>query len=125
FKKESGIDVTKDSLALQRLDEAAEKAKIELSTVTETEINIPFIAQQDGVPAHLVYKLTRAKLEEIAEPYIARALEITKRAMDASPFKIGDINEIIMVGGQTRMPKIVEEVKKYFGKEPNRSINPD
>ena len=125
FKKETGIDVTKDPLALQRLDEAAEKAKIELSTVTETEINIPFIAQTDGVPAHLVYKLTRAKLEEIAEPYIARALEITKRAMDASPFKIGDINEIILVGGQTRMPKLIDEVKKYFGKEPNRSINPD
>jgi molecular chaperone DnaK len=125
FKKESGIDVTKDVLALQRLKEAAEKAKHELSTTMETEINIPFIAQNDGVPAHLVMKMTRAKLEELAAQYIDRSIEITKRAIDASPFKINEIDEIIMVGGQTRMPKIVEEVKKLFGKEPNRTINPD
>jgi molecular chaperone DnaK len=126
FKKETGIDVSKDPLALQRLDEAAEKAKIELSTAMDTEINIPFIAQQDGVPAHLMKKMTRAKLEEISDEFVQRAIDITKRAMEASPFKIGDINEIILVGGQTRMPKIVEEVKKLFGgKEPNKSINPD
>ncbi|MBP6857662.1 MAG: molecular chaperone DnaK [Candidatus Pacebacteria bacterium] len=125
FKKSSGIDVSKDPLALQRLDEAAEKAKIELSTTTETEINIPFITSTDAGPQHLLLKMTRAKLEELADEFIARSIEITKRAMDASPFKVGDINEIIMVGGQTRMPKIVEEVKKLFGKEPNRSINPD
>lgn len=125
FKKESGLDVTKDVLALQRLKEASEKAKHELSTTTESEINIPFIAQNDGVPAHLVMKMTRAKLEELAAPFIDKSIEITKRAIAASPFKIEDIDEIIMVGGQTRMPKIVEEVKKLFGKEPNRTINPD
>lgn len=125
FKKESGMDVTKDVLALQRLKEAAEKAKHELSTATETEINIPFIAQVDGVPQHLMMKMSRAQLESIAAQFIDRSIEITKRAIEASPFKISDIDEIIMVGGQTRMPKIVEEVKKLFGKEPNRSINPD
>ena len=125
FKKESGIDVTKDVLALQRLKEAAEKTKHELSTSVESEINIPFIAQNDGVPAHLVMKMTRAKLEELAAPFIDKSIEITKRAIAASPYKINEIDEIIMVGGQTRMPKIVEEVKKLFGKEPNRSINPD
>ncbi len=125
FKKESGVDVTRDVLALQRLKEAAEKAKHELSTTTETEINIPFIAQQDGVPAHLQMKFTRAQLESLAAPFIDRSIEITKRALEASPFKLGEIDEIIMVGGQTRMPKIVEEVKKFFGKEPNRTINPD
>ncbi len=125
FKKESGMDVTKDVLALQRLKEAAEKAKHELSTATETEINIPFIAQVDGVPQHLMMKMSRAQLESIAAQFIDRSIEITKRAIDASPFKITDIDEVIMVGGQTRMPKIVEEVKKLFGKEPNRSINPD
>lgn len=125
FKKESGLDVTKDVLALQRLKEAAEKAKHELSTTTETEINIPFITQNDGVPQHLMMKMSRAKLEELAAQYIDRSIEITKRAIEASPFKISEIDEVIMVGGQTRMPKIVEEVKKLFGKEPNRSINPD
>lgn len=125
FKKESGVDVTKDPLALQRLDEAAEKAKIELSTTMETEINIPFITSTDAGPQHLLLKMTRAKLEEIADEFVARSIEITKRAMEASPFKINEINEIILVGGQTRMPKIIEEVKKLFGKEPNRSINPD
>ncbi len=125
FKKDSGIDVTKDVLALQRLKEAAEKAKHELSTTNETEINIPFIAQQDGVPQHLMMKMSRAKLEELAASYIDKSIAITKRAIEASPFSISEIDEIIMVGGQTRMPKIVEEVKKLFGKEPNRSINPD
>jgi molecular chaperone DnaK len=125
FKKETGIDVTKDPLALQRLDEAAEKAKIELSTTVETEVNIPFITSDANGPKHLLIKMTRANLESIAEEYINRSIEITKRAIEASPFKIDQIDEIIMVGGQTRMPKIVEEVKKLFGKEPNRSINPD
>ena len=125
FKKESGIDVTKDPLALQRLDEAAEKAKIELSTTPETEINIPFITSDASGPRHLLLKLTRAKLEDITDEFITRAIDITKRAIEASPFKITEIDEIILVGGQTRMPKLVEEVKKLFGKEPNRSINPD
>ncbi len=125
FKKESGIDITKDPLALQRLDEAAEKAKIELSTATETEINIPFITSDSSGPRHLLIKMNRAKLEEIADEFIQRAIEITKRAIESSPFNVGDIDEIVLVGGQTRMPKIVEEVKKFFGKEPNKSINPD
>lgn len=125
FKKESGVDISKDPLALQRLDEAAEKAKIELSTTTETEINIPFITSTDAGPQHLLIKMTRAKLEELAHEFIEQSIAITKRAVEASPFKKDEINQIIMVGGQTRMPKIIEEVQKYFGKEPNRSINPD
>jgi molecular chaperone DnaK len=123
FKKSSGVDITKDPLALQRLDEAAEKAKIELSTTPETEINIPFITSTDAGPQHLLIKMTRATLESLAQEYIDRSIEITKRAMEASPFKMSEINEIIMVGGQTRMPAIVEAVKKLFNKEPNRSIN--
>lgn len=125
FKKESGIDVRSDALALQRLDEAAEKAKIELSTALETEINIPFITSDASGPRHLLLKLSRAKLEELAQEFIDRAMQITQRAMDASPFKVGDIDEVVLVGGQTRMPAIQEAVKKYFGKEPNKSINPD
>jgi molecular chaperone DnaK len=125
YKKESGIDVTNDVLALQRLKEAAEKAKHELSTTTEAEINIPFITSDASGPKHLLLKMTRATLESLAEEYISRSIEITKRAIDASPFKINDIDEIILVGGQTRMPAIVNAVKNLFGKEPNRSINPD
>jgi molecular chaperone DnaK len=125
FKKTSGVDVRSDKLALQRLDEAAEKAKIELSTAVETEINIPFITSTAEGPQHLLLKMTRAQLEAIADEYISRSIEITKRAMSASGFKMEEMNEIIMVGGQTRMPKIVDEVKKVFGKTPNLSINPD
>ena len=125
FKKDQGIDVTTDALALQRLDEAAEKAKHELSTQMETEINLPFITSGVDGPKHLVVKVTRAKLEELTKEFVDRSIEITKRALDASPFKKEEINEIIMVGGQTRMPMIVEAVKALFGKEPNRSINPD
>ncbi len=125
FKKESGIDVRNDPLALQRLDEAAEKAKIELSSAVDTEINIPFITSDATGPKHLVLKMTRAKLEELADEFITRAIQITKRAIEASPFKISDIQEVILVGGQTRMPKIKEVVKELFGREPNQSINPD
>ncbi|MBC7981509.1 molecular chaperone DnaK, partial [Candidatus Parcubacteria bacterium] len=125
FKKESGIDVRSDALALQRLDEAAEKAKIELSSAVDTEINIPFITSDATGPKHLVLKMSRAKLEEIADEFITRAIQITKRAIEASPFKIADIQEVILVGGQTRMPKIKEAVKELFGREPNQSINPD
>jgi molecular chaperone DnaK len=125
FKKDQGIDVSKDALALQRLDEAAEKAKHELSTQMETEINLPFITSGADGPKHLVVKVTRAKLEEISKEFVDRSIEIAKRAIAASPFKKEEINEIIMVGGQTRMPMIVEAVKALFGKEPNRSINPD
>ncbi len=125
FKKEQGIDLLTDPLAKQRLDEAAEKAKIELSTAVETEINIPFITSGSDGPKHLLIKMTRAKLEELTAEFIDRAMQITKRALEASPFKLGEINEIILVGGQTRMPKIQEEVKKYFGKDPNMTVNPD
>jgi len=125
FKKESGIDLRGDTLALQRLDEAAEKAKIELSTAMESEINIPFITSDASGPRHLLIKLSRAKLEELTAEFIDRAMSITKRAMEASGFTTSQINEVILVGGQTRMPKMVDEVKKYFGKEPNKSINPD
>ncbi|MFH1201044.1 MAG: molecular chaperone DnaK [bacterium] len=125
YKKESGIDVTKDPLAHQRLKEAAEKAKHELSTTVEAEINIPFITSDSSGPKHLLMKMSRATLESLAKEYIDRSIEITKRALAASPFKMDEIHEIIMVGGQTRMPKIVEAVKNLFGKEPNMSINPD
>ncbi|OHA82771.1 MAG: molecular chaperone DnaK [Candidatus Yonathbacteria bacterium RIFCSPLOWO2_01_FULL_47_33b] len=125
FKKESGIDVSTDVLALQRLKEAAEKAKHELSTTPDAEVNIPFITSDASGPKHLQLKLSRAKLEELASEYIQKSIEITKRALAASPFKKEDINEIIMVGGQTRMPAIINAVKELFGKEPNRSINPD
>ncbi|MFA6324672.1 MAG: molecular chaperone DnaK [Candidatus Paceibacterota bacterium] len=125
YKKESGIDVTKDPLAHQRLKEAAEKAKHELSTTIEAEINIPFITSDSSGPKHLLLKMSRATLESLAKEYIDRSIEITKRALEASPFKINEINEIIMVGGQTRMPAIIEAVEKLFGKLPNLSINPD
>ncbi len=125
FKKESGIDVLTDPLAKQRIDEAAEKAKIELSSATQSEINIPFITSDASGPKHLLMTLTRAKLEELTAEFIDRAMAITKRALEASPFKVGDINEVVLVGGQTRMPAMQKAVKDYFGKEPNLSVNPD
>ncbi len=125
FKKDSGIDITKDVLALQRLKESAEKAKHELSTTTETEINIPFITSDESGPKHLLLKMSRATLEELAASFVEKSIEITKRAVEASPFKLSDIDEIILVGGQTRMPAIIKAVKDLFGKEPNKSINPD
>jgi molecular chaperone DnaK len=125
FKKQTAIDLAKDPLALQRLYEESEKAKIELSTSNETEINIPFIASGPNGPEHLVQRISRAKLEELAAEFVERSIEITKRALEASPFKKEDIQEIILVGGQTRMPIIQAKVKEFFGKEPNRSINPD
>ncbi|HQT82826.1 MAG TPA: molecular chaperone DnaK [Candidatus Paceibacterota bacterium] len=125
FKKESGIDVRSDALARQRLDEAAEKAKIELSSAMETEINIPFLTSDASGPRHLLIKMSRAKLEELSAEFIERAMDITKRAMEASPFKIPDINEVILVGGQTRMPAIQAAVEKFFGKKPNMTVNPD
>ena len=125
FKKESGIDVRSDALARQRLDEAAEKAKIELSSAMETEINIPFLTSDASGPRHLLIKMTRAKLEDIASEFIERAMAITKRAMEASPFKISEIHEVILVGGQTRMPKMQAEVEKFFSKKPNMTVNPD
>jgi molecular chaperone DnaK len=125
FKKTSGVDLGKDKLALQRLDEAAEKAKQELSSTTETDINIPFISQGTDGPLHMDVKLSRAKLEEIAHEFVDKSIEITKRALEASGLKKDEIDEIILVGGQTRMPAIQNAVKDLFGKEPNRTINPD
>jgi molecular chaperone DnaK len=125
FKKENGVDITKDELALQRLKDAAEKAKHELSGTMESEINIPFITSDATGPKHLVMKITRAKLEELAGPFIQKSIEITKRAITSSGIASGSIDEVILVGGQTRMPAIVVAVKELFGKEPNKSINPD
>jgi len=125
FMKESGVDLMKDPLAVQRLDEAAEKAKIELSTAMQTEVNIPFVTSTADGPKHLVMTLTRAKLEELTQEFIDRAMMITKRAMDASPFKIPEIQEVILVGGQTRMPALQKAVKDLFGKEPHMGVNPD
>ncbi|HEY4502034.1 MAG TPA: molecular chaperone DnaK [Candidatus Paceibacterota bacterium] len=125
FQKESGIDVRQDPLARQRLDEAAEKAKIELSTSIDTEVNIPFITSDASGPRHLLVKMTRSKLEDLTLEFIERAMAITKRAMEASPFKNADINEVILVGGQTRMPALQAAVEKFFGKKPNMSVNPD
>ncbi|MEK7132953.1 MAG: molecular chaperone DnaK [Patescibacteria group bacterium] len=125
FKRESGIDVRNDPLARQRLDEAAEKAKIELSTALESEVNIPFITSDASGPRHLLVKMTRAQLEKLAQEYIDRAMTITKRAMEASPFKIGDIQEVILVGGQTRMPALQKSVEEFFKKKPHMGVNPD
>lgn len=125
FMRENGIDVRKDALSLQRLDEAAEKAKIELSAAMETEVNIPFITSDANGPKHLLIKMTRAKLEELTREFIDRAMMITERAIKASPFKKEQIHEVILVGGQTRMPKMQEAVKNFFGKEPHKGVNPD
>ncbi|QQG42314.1 MAG: molecular chaperone DnaK [Candidatus Giovannonibacteria bacterium] len=125
FKKESGVDVTKDVLALQRLKEAAEKAKHELSTALETEINIPFITSDASGPRHLIMKLTRAKLEDLVRDFLDKSFEITKNVVRESKFELKNIDEIVLVGGQTRMPAVQEGIKKLFGKEANLSINPD
>lgn len=127
FKKENNVDLRRDPQALQRLREAAEKAKIELSSSTEAEINQPFITQgpTDVGPLHLTMKLTRAKLEEIVNEEIQKSIEPVKKALADAGKKVSDIDEIVMVGGMTRMPKVVEIVSKFFGKEPNKSVNPD
>jgi molecular chaperone DnaK len=125
FKRDYGIDLTKDPLALQRLKEAAEKAKIELSTTHETEINLPFITSDSTGPKHLYYKLSRAQLEEMVKEYIDKSVELVKQTLNEAKIKPEEIDEIILVGGQTRMPKIQEELKKIFGKEPRKDVNPD
>lgn len=125
YKKAEGVDISKDPLAVQRLKEAAEKAKHELSTAVETEINLPYITSDANGPKHFVMKMTRAKLEDLVRDLVARSIEITKKVIDDAKFKISDIDELVLVGGQTRMPLIQEEVKKLFGKEPHRGINPD
>ena len=125
FKKDNGIDLRNDKLALQRLKEAAEKAKIELSSATQTEINLPFITADKTGPKHVNLKFTRAKLEALVSNLVERTLEPCKVALKDSGFSAAEINEVVLVGGMTRMPKIIETVKNFFGKEPNKSVNPD
>jgi molecular chaperone DnaK len=125
FKRDQGIDLRKDKLALQRLKEAAEKAKIELSSSKETEINLPFITADASGPKHLVLKLTRAKLESLVDDLIERTLAPCRAALKDAGVTAGEINEVILVGGMTRMPKVIETVKNFFGKEPARNVNPD
>ena len=125
FKKDNGIDLRNDKLALQRLKEAAEKAKIELSSATQTEINLPFITADKTGPKHVNLKFTRAKLESLVSDLIEKTLEPCKIALKDSGFSAAEINEVVLVGGMTRMPKIIETVKNFFGKEPNKSVNPD
>jgi len=125
FKKDQGIDLSKDTLALQRIKEAAEKAKIELSTAQETEINQPFITTDANGPKHLVMKLSRAKLEALILDLVEKTIEPCKKALADSGFQLNEINEVLMVGGMTRMPIVLQKVKEFFGKEPNLSVNPD
>jgi len=125
FKRESGVDITKDPLAMQRLKEAAEKAKIELSSANQTEFNLPYITADNTGPKHLNIKLTRAKLESLVESLVDRTIEPCKVALRDAGLKVNEIDDVILVGGQTRMPKVQEEVQNFFGKEPRRDVNPD
>jgi molecular chaperone DnaK len=125
FQNDEGLDLRKDPMAMQRLKEAAEKAKIELSSSTETEINLPYIMPVDGVPKHLVRKLTRAKFEQLADDLIRRSMEPVKTALKDAGLNASQIDEVILVGGSTRIPKIQEEVEKFFGKKPSKGVNPD
>ncbi|MBU3918445.1 molecular chaperone DnaK [Patescibacteria group bacterium] len=125
FKKDQGVDLSKDKLALQRLKEGAEKAKIELSTAIESDINLPFVTSDSSGPKHLTYKLTRAQLEDMVKEYIDKSIDLVKKTLKDAKFKTSDIDEILLVGGQTRMPKIQEELKNLLGREPRKDINPD
>ncbi len=125
FKNDENIDLRKDPMALQRLKEAAEKAKIELSSSSETEINLPYIMPVDGVPKHLVRKLSRAKFEQLADDLVRRSMDPVKIALKDANLSTSDIDEVILVGGSTRIPKIQEEVEKFFGKKPSKGVNPD
>ncbi len=125
FKKEQGVDLKKDVLALQRLKESAEKAKIELSSTTQTEINLPYITADASGPKHLVMKITRAKFESLVDDLIERTIEPCKIAIKDAGVKVSDISDVILVGGMTRMPKVQDKVKEFFGKEPRRDVNPD
>ncbi len=125
FKKEQGVDLSKDVLALQRLKDAAEKAKIELSSSTQTEINLPYVTADASGPKHLNLKLTRAKLESLVEDLIERTIAPCRTAITDAGVKVGDIDDVILVGGMTRMPKVQEKVKEFFGKEPRKDVNPD
>jgi molecular chaperone DnaK len=125
FEKESGVDIRTDPLAMQRLKEAGEKAKIELSSSQQTEVNLPYITADASGPKHLNIKLTRAKLESLVESLIKRTIEPCKTALNDAGLKVGDIDDVILVGGQTRMPKVAEEVQNFFGQEPRKDVNPD
>jgi molecular chaperone DnaK len=125
FKKDEGIDLLQDAMALQRLKEAAERAKIELSSSAQTEINLPYIFPVNGIPKHLVRNFSRAKFEQLADSLIQRAMEPCKRAMKNANMSISDIDEVILVGGSTRIPKVQEEVEKFFGRKPSKNVNPD
>ncbi len=125
FRKEENVDLRKDPMALQRLKEASEKAKVELSSSSETEINLPYVTAIDGVPKHLVKKLTRAKFEQLADSLFARCLKPCEQALKDAGMNVSQINEVILVGGSTRIPKVQEIVEKFFGRKPNRSVNPD
>ena len=125
FKKENGIDLKQDKLALQRLKEAAEKAKIELSSTAQTEVNLPFITADQSGPKHLTLTITRAKLESLVEDLIQKTITPCEAALKDAGLSAGEIDEIVLVGGMTRMPKVIETVKTFFGKEPNKGVNPD
>jgi molecular chaperone DnaK len=125
FKDENGIDVTKDPMALQRLREAAEKAKVELSSTSSTEINLPYLMPVDGMPKHLVRTLSKSKFEQLADSLIKRTIEPCKTALKNAKMDVSDVDEIILVGGTTRIPAIQEAVKQFFGKEPSKGVNPD
>jgi len=125
FKKDEGIDLTQDPMALQRLKEAAEKAKVELSSSTQTEINLPYIFPINGIPKHLVRSLTRAKFEQLADSLFKRMMEPCRKAIKNANISTSDIDEVILVGGSTRIPKVQEEVEKFFGRKPSKSVNPD
>jgi molecular chaperone DnaK len=125
FKKDENMDLRKDPMALQRLKEAAEKAKIELSSSMETEVNLPYVTAVDGVPKHLVKKLTRAKFEQLADPLFERCLKPCEQAMKDAGLNVSQIDEVILVGGSTRIPKVQEIVEKFFGRKPNKGVNPD
>ena len=125
FKKEYGIDLRSDRLALQRLKEAAEKAKIELSGVTQTEVNLPFITADATGPKHLTMKITRAKFEALVDDLVQKTIEPCQKALKDAGLKAADIDEVVLVGGMTRMPKVIEKVKSFFGKEPHKGVNPD
>ena len=125
FKKDNGIDLTSDKLAVQRVREAAEKAKIELSSASETDVNLPFITADKSGPKHIAMKMTRAKLESLVGELIQRTLAPCKQAIKDADIKAGDISDVVLVGGMTRMPKVIETVKTFFGKEPNKGVNPD
>lgn len=125
FKNDEGVDISKDPMAMQRIKEAAEKAKIELSSTNSTEINLPYITAVDGMPKHLVKTLTKAKFESLIDDLVQRTIEPCKKALENAKLGIDDIDEVILVGGSTRIPAVQEAVKKFFGKEPSKNVNPD